>query len=96
MYNVLIVEDHDRLREQLGSFYEQEGYELDSVNVNSGPRMIFRVVAHGYDPSLTEISPAWNERQPIRPNRYCRTVGVRIHKATDSRCQLVQTDQILG
>jgi DNA-binding NtrC family response regulator len=26
MYNVLIVEDHDRLREQLGQFYEQEGF----------------------------------------------------------------------
>ncbi|MBM2805142.1 MAG: Sigma-54-dependent Fis family transcriptional regulator, partial [Deltaproteobacteria bacterium] len=28
MYNVLIVEDHDRLREQLAQFYEQEGYRV--------------------------------------------------------------------
>jgi DNA-binding NtrC family response regulator len=28
MYNVLIVEDHDRLREQLGKFYEQEGFRV--------------------------------------------------------------------
>src|SRR5918994_3927055 len=28
MYNVLIVEDHDRLREQLGQFYEQVGYKV--------------------------------------------------------------------
>ncbi|MCZ6622689.1 MAG: sigma-54 dependent transcriptional regulator [Deltaproteobacteria bacterium] len=28
MYNILIVEDHDRLREQLGAFYEQEGYRV--------------------------------------------------------------------
>jgi len=28
MYNVLIVEDHDRLREQLGHFYEQEGFKV--------------------------------------------------------------------
>jgi two-component system, NtrC family, response regulator AtoC len=28
MYSVLIVEDHDRLREQLGHFYEQEGYRV--------------------------------------------------------------------
>ncbi|MPZ75502.1 MAG: response regulator [Deltaproteobacteria bacterium] len=28
MYSVLIVEDHDRLREQLGQFYEQEGYRV--------------------------------------------------------------------
>jgi DNA-binding NtrC family response regulator len=28
MYNVLIVEDHDRLREQLAQFYEQEGFRV--------------------------------------------------------------------
>ena len=28
MYSVLIVEDHDRLREQLGNFYEQEGFRV--------------------------------------------------------------------
>src|SRR5262249_60532418 len=28
MDNVLIVEDHDRLREQLGRFYEEEGYKV--------------------------------------------------------------------
>jgi DNA-binding NtrC family response regulator len=28
MYNILIVEDHDRLREQLAKFYEQEGYRV--------------------------------------------------------------------
>src|SRR5262245_15446499 len=28
MYSILIVEDHDRLREQLAAFYEQEGYRV--------------------------------------------------------------------
>jgi DNA-binding NtrC family response regulator len=28
MYSILIVEDHDRLREQLTKFYEQEGYKV--------------------------------------------------------------------
>jgi DNA-binding NtrC family response regulator len=28
MYSILIVEDHDRLREQLATFYEQEGYRV--------------------------------------------------------------------
>jgi DNA-binding NtrC family response regulator len=28
MYSILIVEDHDLLREQLGRFYEQEGYRV--------------------------------------------------------------------
>src|SRR5918992_3524158 len=31
MDNVLIVEDHDRLREQLGQFYEQEGYKVTTA-----------------------------------------------------------------
>jgi DNA-binding NtrC family response regulator len=31
MYSVLIVEDHDRLREQLGQFYEQEGYRVSTA-----------------------------------------------------------------
>jgi len=31
MYNVLIVEDHERLREQLGHFYEQEGYRVTTA-----------------------------------------------------------------
>jgi len=31
MYNVLIVEDHDRLREQLAQFYEQEGYRVTAA-----------------------------------------------------------------
>src|SRR5919112_2128752 len=31
MYSVLIVEDHDRLREQLGQFYEQEGYKVTTA-----------------------------------------------------------------
>ena len=32
MYSVLIVEDHDRLREQLGQFYEQEGFKVTTAN----------------------------------------------------------------
>ncbi len=32
MYSVLIVEDHDRLREQLGNFYEQEGYKVTTAS----------------------------------------------------------------
>jgi DNA-binding NtrC family response regulator len=31
MYNVLIVEDHDRLREQLAQFYEQEGFRVTAA-----------------------------------------------------------------
>jgi DNA-binding NtrC family response regulator len=32
MYGVLIVEDHDRLRAQLGNFYEQEGYKVTTAS----------------------------------------------------------------
>lgn len=32
MYSVLIVEDHDRLREQLGQFYEQEGFKVTTAS----------------------------------------------------------------
>jgi DNA-binding NtrC family response regulator len=32
MHNVLIVEDHDRLREQLGQFYEQEGFRVTTAS----------------------------------------------------------------
>src|SRR5215208_2925930 len=32
MDSVLIVEDHDRLREQLGRFYEEEGYKVNTAN----------------------------------------------------------------
>jgi len=32
MYNVLIIEDHERLREQLGHFYEQEGYKVATAS----------------------------------------------------------------
>jgi len=32
MYNVLIIEDHERLREQLGYFYEQEGYKVTTAS----------------------------------------------------------------
>ena len=31
MYNVLIVEDHERLREQLGQFYEREGFKVTTA-----------------------------------------------------------------
>ena len=31
MYSVLIVEDHDQLREQLGRWYEQEGYKVTTA-----------------------------------------------------------------
>jgi DNA-binding NtrC family response regulator len=31
MYSVLIVEDHDRLREQLGQFYQQEGFKVTTA-----------------------------------------------------------------
>ena len=31
MYNVLIVEDHDRLREQLQQFYEEEGFKVTTA-----------------------------------------------------------------
>jgi len=31
MYSVLIVEDHDRLREQLGQFYDQEGFKVTTA-----------------------------------------------------------------
>jgi len=32
MYNILIVEDHDRLRDQLGKFYEQEGFRVTTAS----------------------------------------------------------------
>lgn len=32
MYSVLIIEDHERLREQLGYFYEQEGYKVTTAS----------------------------------------------------------------
>lgn len=32
MYSVLIVEDHDRLRDQLGHFYEQEGFKVATAS----------------------------------------------------------------
>jgi len=32
MYHVLIVEDHDRLRDQLGKFYEQEGFRVTTAS----------------------------------------------------------------
>ena len=32
MYSVLIVEDHDRLREQLGQFYEAEGFRVSTAS----------------------------------------------------------------
>src|SRR3989475_3002974 len=32
MYNVLMVEDHDRLREQRGQFYEQEGFQVSTAS----------------------------------------------------------------
>jgi DNA-binding NtrC family response regulator len=32
MYNVLIIEDHDKLREQLGRFYEQEGFTVTTAS----------------------------------------------------------------
>jgi DNA-binding NtrC family response regulator len=31
MYSVLIVEDHDQLRQQLGEFYQQEGYKVTTA-----------------------------------------------------------------
>lgn len=31
MFSILIVEDHERLREQLGRFYEQEGYKVTTA-----------------------------------------------------------------
>ena len=32
MYNVLIVEDHDRLQKQLDQFYEQEGFRVSTAS----------------------------------------------------------------
>jgi DNA-binding response OmpR family regulator len=40
MYNVLIVEDHDRLRDQLGKFYEQEGFRVATALRRRGYRKL--------------------------------------------------------
>jgi DNA-binding NtrC family response regulator len=53
MYNVLIVEDHDRLREQLGQFYQQEGYKVTTAV--SGEEAIEKLVQEKFAIVVSDI-----------------------------------------
>ncbi len=53
MYNVLIVEDHDRLREQLGSFYEQEGFRV--VTASSGEEGIAKLAQEKFSIVVSDV-----------------------------------------
>jgi len=53
MYNVLIVEDHDRLREQLGSFYEQEGFRV--VTASSGEEGITKLAQEKFSIVVSDV-----------------------------------------
>ena len=53
MYNVLIVEDHDRLREQLGNFYEQEGFRV--VTASSGEEGITKLAQEKFSIVVSDV-----------------------------------------
>ena len=53
MYNVLIVEDHDRLREQLGQFYEQEGFGVTTAS--SGEEGIQKLAEENFAIVVSDI-----------------------------------------
>jgi DNA-binding NtrC family response regulator len=53
MYSVLIVEDHDRLREQLGHFYEQEGYKVSTATC--GEEGIEKLVAEKFALVVSDV-----------------------------------------
>lgn len=53
MYSVLIVEDHDRLREQLGQFYEQEGYQV--ATAGSGEEALQKLSAERFALVVSDV-----------------------------------------
>src|ERR1043166_2709147 len=53
MENVLIVEDHDRLREQLGRFYEEEGYKV--VTAACGEEAIERLAREKFAIVVSDV-----------------------------------------
>jgi DNA-binding NtrC family response regulator len=53
MENVLIVEDHDRLREQLGRFYEEEGYKV--VTAACGEEAIERLARERFAIVVSDV-----------------------------------------
>lgn len=53
MYNVLIVEDHDRLREQLGNFYEQEGFRV--VTASNGEEGISKLAQEKFSIVVSDV-----------------------------------------
>src|SRR5678815_5080840 len=53
MYNVLIVEDHDRLREQLGNFYEQEGFRV--VTASSGEEGVTKLAQEKFSIVVSDV-----------------------------------------
>jgi len=56
MYNVLIVEDHDRLRDQLGKFYEQEGFQV--ATAACGEEAIRKTGARKFSIVVSDVN-AW-------------------------------------
>jgi DNA-binding NtrC family response regulator len=53
MDNVLIVEDHDRLREQLGRFYEEEGYKV--VTAACGEEAIEKLTREKFAIAVSDV-----------------------------------------
>ncbi|MGH8543762.1 MAG: sigma-54-dependent transcriptional regulator [Gammaproteobacteria bacterium] len=53
MYSVLVVEDHDRLREQLGQFYQQEGYRVTTAV--SGEEGIEKLIQEKFSIVVSDI-----------------------------------------
>jgi len=53
MYNVLIVEDHDRLRDQLGKFYEQEGFRV--ATASCGEEAIEKLAQEKYSIVVSDV-----------------------------------------
>ena len=53
MYNVLIVEDHDRLREQLGNFYQQEGFRV--VTASSGEEAVTKLAQEKFSIVVSDV-----------------------------------------
>ncbi len=53
MYNILIVEDHDRLRDQLGKFYEQEGFRVTTAS--SGEEGIEKLAQEKFSIMVSDV-----------------------------------------
>jgi len=53
MYNLLIVEDHDRLRDQLGKFYEEEGFRV--VTASCGEEGIKKLAEEKFSIVVSDV-----------------------------------------